>query len=165
MNHTITPQSHLAPLLPSLQSLATAWVPSLADRLVTCERFELEDGVLRACGYAWPIGDEAAAPLHAEIARLDAEKKATDAAAAANAAISDETLTNRIIWRRREEQEKGTELAYSTNCKATVATLSDSLFGHIKACYGRQDELIKTLAATSEKDRKAFVATVDKFWP
>jgi hypothetical protein len=46
----------------------------------TANRAELEDEVLRMGGYAWPIGAEAA-PLHAQIAQLIADKAAADEAA------------------------------------------------------------------------------------
>lgn len=105
MNHTVTAQSHLAPLLPSLQCLVAA-----RNGPANCDRFELEDTVLRAGGFAWDIGSEAAAPLHAEIARLTEEKEAADAAAAAEAAISDETLKARIAMRRWEQESSGCEV-------------------------------------------------------
>lgn len=101
MNHTITPQSHLSPLLPSLQSLVTS-LGGPAD----CDRFELEDTVLRAGGYAWDIGADAAAPLHAEIERLTAEKEAAEEAAR-NAPPTKESLRERIAQRRWEEETKG----------------------------------------------------------
>jgi hypothetical protein len=74
MNHIIT-TSALAPLLPTLAALVAA-----RGGPADCDRYELEDTVLRAGGYAWDIGAEAA-PLHAQIARLLADKAAADEAA------------------------------------------------------------------------------------
>lgn len=59
-------------LAPTLATLAKA-------HGVTATSFELEDTVLRAGGFAWDIGAEAA-PLHTEIARLTAEKASADEA-------------------------------------------------------------------------------------
>lgn len=71
MNHSITPISTLAPLLPSLDAIAQSRgrAPSL--------RYELEDTVLRGTGWAEDIGSEAA-PLHAQAAQLLADKAAAD---------------------------------------------------------------------------------------
>jgi hypothetical protein len=75
MNNVITSSLYLSPLLPLLAALVSA-----RNGPPDCERFELEDTVLRAGGFAWDIGSEAA-PLHAEIARLTEEKRAADEAA------------------------------------------------------------------------------------
>jgi hypothetical protein len=50
----------------------------------TVNAYELEDTVLRCHGYAWDIGEQAA-PLHAQIAQLIADKAAADEAALAQA--------------------------------------------------------------------------------
>jgi len=89
MNHRITPTSVLSTLIPSLAAIA-------AGRGVIAEKFELEDTVLRAGGFAWDIGAEAA-PLHVQIDALLAAKKAADEAAEA-ARIADE-LANPRPWR------------------------------------------------------------------
>ena len=101
MNYLITLSNDLAPLASTLTAMVNArGVPSP-------ERFELEDTVLRAGGYAWDIG-EAAIPLHAQIdAILAAKKQADDAEAARIAAlppeppkpwrVSKDTLISRIV--------------------------------------------------------------------
>jgi hypothetical protein len=81
MNHLITPTSVLAPLLPSLDAIARA-----RGYTGTPDRAELEDEVLRMGGYAWPIGAEAA-PLHAQIEQLIADKAAADEAARIQAEV------------------------------------------------------------------------------
>jgi hypothetical protein len=96
MNHTITPASFLAPLLPPLAAIVAA-----RNGPPDCDRFELEDTVLRAYRDgamvgAWDIGAEAA-PLHAEIARLTEEKRVADEAA--EAARRAYELANPQPWR------------------------------------------------------------------
>lgn len=97
----ITPLSHLWPLAPALQTLVT-------DRggPANCDKFELDDTVLRAGGYAWDIGDALAAPLHAQIAAIKAQREA-DRIAAENAPPTKEALKARIAWRRWEEESTG----------------------------------------------------------
>ena len=80
MNHVITQTDYRWPLAQSLQGIVTA-----RGGPANCDRYELEDSVLRAGGFAWDIGAEAS-PLHAEIARLTAEKAADDAAERAHIA-------------------------------------------------------------------------------
>jgi hypothetical protein len=75
MNHIITPSAPLASLLSPLATIVVA-----RGGPADCDRYELEDTVLRAGGYAWDIG-ELAAPLHAQIAQLLADKVAADEAA------------------------------------------------------------------------------------
>ena len=102
MNHVIIPAPHrLSPLIPAIEALV------LARGGTTCDRYELEDTILRAGGFAWDIGAEAA-PLHAQIAAI-AQTEA-DARAAADAAeaerianlppprwrVSKDTLVGRI---------------------------------------------------------------------
>ena len=76
MNHIITLTNDLAPLAPDLLALAQS-----RGLTTTPSVFELEDTVLRAGGFAWDIGDEAA-PLRARIAELQAAKAEADAAEA-----------------------------------------------------------------------------------
>jgi hypothetical protein len=100
MNHVIAPSSHLWPLAPALQAIVTE-----RNGPVNCDRFEFEDTVLRAGGLAWPLPDAEAAPLHAEIARLTAEKEALEAAEAARIAalppepwrVSKDTIIGRVL--------------------------------------------------------------------
>lgn len=116
-----TINAHLWPLAPSLQSLVTS-----CGGPPNCARFELEDTVLRAGGFAWDIGSDAAAPLHAEIARLTAEKEAADAAAAAEDAISDETLKARIAMRRWEQESAGCEVTLAGEPTFRIKTDAES---------------------------------------
>lgn len=79
MIYTITQTSVLAPLIPSLNAIATARIRPFAAR------YELEDTVIRAYSpermiWADDIGSEAA-PLHAQAAQLLADNKAADDAA------------------------------------------------------------------------------------
>ena len=74
MNHRITPTSPLSDLVPACRDIAESrGLKSL------CRDFELEDTVLRAGGFAWDIGAEAA-PLHAQIAQSEADAAAAEAA-------------------------------------------------------------------------------------
>ncbi len=75
MNHRITPTSPLASLIPALAAIAEA-----RGLAAGCEKFELEDTILRGGGYAWDIGNDAAS-LHAQIDALLAAKAAADEAA------------------------------------------------------------------------------------
>lgn len=93
-----------------------------------CDRFELDATVLRAYRdgvmlRAWDIGDEAA-PLHAEIARLEADKKMADDAVRAASKISDETLTHLIASRRWEEESAGTDAKLADG--RTVRVMTDA---------------------------------------
>lgn len=125
-NHTITPTSLESPLIPALAAIVAARSNGhvVIDDAYWAERetIELQQTVIRAGGLAWDIGDEAAAPLHAEIARLTAEKAVADAAAAAEAAISDETLRGRIAMRRWEEETKGVTVDLGGGRKLPVMT-------------------------------------------
>ena len=99
MNNVITSTDSLWLIAPALQAIVSA-----RNGPSNCDRFELEDTVLRAGGFAWDIGAEAA-PLHAEIARLTAEKEAADAAEQERIAalppepwrVSKDTLISRVI--------------------------------------------------------------------
>ena len=94
MNHRITPTDLRWPIAPALDAIA------IARCRQTGARYELEDTVLRGIGWAEDIGAEAA-PLHAEIARLTAEKRVADEAAEA-ARIADE-LANPRPWRMSKD--------------------------------------------------------------
>jgi len=96
MNHVVTNQSLLAPLFNQLAALSSLRGVS------GCERFELEDTILRAAGFAWDIGAEAA-PLHAQIqAILDAKEQAdAEARAAAEIAAANYVPQSVTPWQMR----------------------------------------------------------------
>lgn len=63
MNNVITPNNRLTPLVPAVEAIVLARGGTLGDR------YELEDTIIRAGGFAWDIGAEAA-PLHAQITAI-----------------------------------------------------------------------------------------------
>lgn len=79
MNHRITPTNSLAALIPALDALAIS-----LGRPVS-EAYEVEDGVVRGKGWAEPVGDAVTGPFYVQIAQIQFDKAAQDAAAAAQA--------------------------------------------------------------------------------
>jgi hypothetical protein len=98
MNITAT---SLAAALPSCHALAAS------RNRPQSEKYELIDTVLIGAGWAEDIGAEAA-PLHAEIARLTAEKRAADEAEAARIAALPPTERE---LDDKADQEEGARLA------------------------------------------------------
>lgn len=94
-------QSEYSSTIPALQAIVTE-----RGGPANCDHFELDDTVLRAGGYAWDIGEAIAAPLHAQIAAIEAQREA-DRIAAENAPPTKEALKSRIAWRRWEEESAG----------------------------------------------------------
>jgi hypothetical protein len=91
MNHIFTHKESvwsLSKVGPISDALPTALQAIAQSRgyTGTATRWELEDTVLAAGGFAWDIGAEADA-LHAEIARLKSEQEAADASARAQAEL------------------------------------------------------------------------------
>jgi hypothetical protein len=81
MNYKVSAQTYLSPLAPACASIAAS------RGVYSCDQYELEDTILRAGGFAWDIGAEAA-PLHAQIQEVLAAKALADADAQAAAELA-----------------------------------------------------------------------------
>lgn len=97
MNNVITSLNRLSPLVASVETIVQSFGGELSSR------YELEDTVLRAGGYAWDIGADAA-PLHAQIAAITQAEAEAEAERIANLSppapdrwrVSKDTIIGRI---------------------------------------------------------------------
>ena len=153
MNHHITPTSSLAPLIPSLAAIVAKLGGPVAAK------YELEDTVLRAGGFAWDIGSEAA-PLHAQIAEILAAKKAADDAAEA-ARIAEE-LANPRPWRVSKDTLISRVVAANALPQVMAAMAQQSaedqfVFLH-SAWFSSDNQRLRGLAAALNLDADALLA-------
>lgn len=156
MNYIITTTSLYSSLIPTLAAM------SEARGFPNCERFELEDTILRAGGlYAWDIDNEAAA-LHTQVAAIiEAKRIADDAAKVIADAAAAELSANPPPWRVTKDTLIGripTDKIASVRAALTSQSEDDQFIWDNSAWFWSNNPRIRGLCGALGLDADALLA-------